>query len=86
MLWQKLCVCIYTCKDAIQCRPWAPPLPYHILSANRLKYIYLFGILRTNDYIWSGFFLVLKKKTPFWAKKQKRTEMRRGSTFYARLL
>ena len=26
-----------------------------------------------------------KLKTPFWAKKKKRNEIRRGNTFYARL-
>ena len=75
-----------TCKDAIQCRPWAPP-PLRILLANRFKYFYLFGILGTNNYIWSaGFFLFRKLKTPFWAKKQKRSELWRGSIFHARLL
>ena len=40
-----------------------------------------------NEYVWSAVFIKFQKlKTPFWAKKQKRTEMRRGSTFYARLL
>ena len=66
---------IYTCKDAIQCRPLAlgttPPL-YRILLANRFQNIYLFGILRTNDYIWSVvFFWISKIKDPFLGNKTK---------------
>ena len=38
------------------------------------KYVYLFGIRRTNDYIWSAFIfefqIILILKTPLWAKKQ----------------
>ena len=32
------------------------------------------------------FFFFWKLKTPLWAKKHKRTELWRGSTYYARLL
>ena len=47
---------INTCKDAIQCRPWAHPPPSLFVYFLRtdFKYVYLFGILRTNDYIWSA--------------------------------
>ena len=64
--------------------PGQPPPPLLYTSSEP---IYLFGILRTIEFVWSAVFLLFRKlKTPFWAKKQKRTELWRGSTFYARLL
>ena len=41
-----------TCKDAIQCRPWATP-PYRILLANRFQ-IYL--PFWTNEFMWIAAF------------------------------
>ena len=45
-----------TCKDAIHCRPWVTPHPPIVyFYQTDFKYIYLFGILRTNEFMWSAF-------------------------------
>ena len=58
----------YTCQDAIQCRPWAPPPPIVYSQQTVFKYIDLFGILRKNYNVVSLF--SRKLKTPFWTKNQ----------------
>ena len=78
---------IYTCKDAIQCRQTLggqPPLSY--TSSQPISNIFTF--LELGEIIIDGqtfFFEFRKLKTHFQAKKQKLADMRRGSTFYARL-
>ena len=63
---------VHTCKDAIQRRPCPlPPIVY--FQRADFKYIYLIGILRTNDYAWSAFFLILKKLKILFEQKKKKT-------------
>ena len=64
---------IYTCKNAIQCRPWAPPPPSPIYTSSEpISNIFtFFGILRTNVYIWSAVFLNFENWKPLFGQKSK---------------
>ena len=63
---------ICTCKEAIQCRPWATPPLYCILLAKWFQIYLPFWNPKDNRiYLVSRFFLILKIKDPFLGKKSK---------------